>query len=163
MLLRELWASWRMQGIWTGKWLKRQGKSCDLTAVISWNMMTRTFYRQYSVFKVQTSYEASLCHRAFGDLIILFLKISLSRLSRRPAQILVGGPALVSFCAFARVRLYLSDSSGFLRSRLDLNSLYDLVVIRTVVVSAVLCLSIISSTTTGIENTHCWAKGVQYH
>ncbi|MCI7468255.1 MAG: hypothetical protein MSA84_00425 [Lachnospiraceae bacterium] len=36
-------------------------------------MITRTFYRQYSVFKVQTSYEASLCQRAFGDLIIIFL------------------------------------------------------------------------------------------
>lgn len=35
-------------------------------------MMTRTFYRQYSVFKVQTSYEASLCQRAFGDLIIIY-------------------------------------------------------------------------------------------
>ncbi|MBQ1915994.1 MAG: Txe/YoeB family addiction module toxin [Lachnospiraceae bacterium] len=33
-------------------------------------MITRTFYRHYSVFKVQTSYEASLCQRAFGDLII---------------------------------------------------------------------------------------------
>lgn len=81
---------------------------------------------------------AAVIPRAFGDLIILFLKISISRLSKRPGQTPVGGPDLVFFCAFARVRLYLSDSSGFLRSLLDLNCLYDLVVIRTVVVSAVL-------------------------
>ena len=40
-------------------------------------MMTRTFYRQYSVFKVQTSYEASLCQRAFGDLIIIRNRINM--------------------------------------------------------------------------------------
>ena len=40
--------------------------------------MTRTFYRQYSVFKVQTSYEASLCQRAFGDLIKKWLYITIT-------------------------------------------------------------------------------------